>query len=207
MKKVFIILLSLLSSSAYAVDSYYGSVQIGRSDVSNSSITSQLGNGVEANGTVSYASKLHGGLAFGRQIDKMRYEIEYQYGRLGVDSASLGAVSKSVSTNGHYEALMLNAYYSHDFSEKVTGFVGGGIGWSKKEIPSVGILTHCNCVAESSGDGTAYQAKIGFDYKIKEDQSVGVQLTTLKLPKATSSTTNYSNENINILGITYKKLF
>lgn len=126
---------------------------------------------------------VHGGLMVGRQSEHLRYELEYETGRIEFDRLSLDPLSAAVNGKGRYHALFANAYRTDRLSERIDSFVGGGIGWGRVKLPLLGLGANCNCFGPASKSGFAWQLRAGLGYRVSEQASVSLQYTWLSLPR------------------------
>lgn len=142
-----------------------------------------FGFGSPLSGRADLDRGVHGGLMVGRQSEHLRYELEYETGRIEFDRLSLDPLSATVNGKGRYHALFANAYRTDRLSERIDGFVGGGIGWGRVKLPLLGLGANCNCFGPASKSGFAWQLRAGLGYRVSEQASVSLQYTWLSLPR------------------------
>ncbi|TCW31837.1 outer membrane protein [Gulbenkiania mobilis] len=165
--------------------------------------------GVTASGEAALDSGLHGGLMLGRQTEHARFEMEYQRGAIELNSLKLGPLNRSADGTGHYDAVTVNAYRTHDFNERWSAFAGAGIGWGKVRMPS-GRLEGCECFASASESGLVYQGRIGVEYRLARAHSAFAQYSLLRLPGASGGGTPqvaYEDRTIGSVTVGYRMLF
>jgi opacity protein-like surface antigen len=209
--KLFLLALSLAGASALAAQpGYYGGIQGGVNDVKDWGANVSLGAGVSLPGTVGANDGKHLGLFLGRQTENARFEIEYQWGDFDITSIKLGPLTQAMATGGDYKALTFNAYRTHDFDEKWTGYLGLGIGWGRVTLPRMGFTGGCNCFPEASKSGFAYQGRVGMEYHFDERNNAFLQYTSLRLPKPSSSSTpgvDYARKSVGVIAVGYRRQF
>lgn len=142
-----------------------------------------FGTGTPFTGTMELDRGLHGGLVLGRQKDHLRYELEYEAGRMKVTRLTLDPLSEAVDAKGRYQALFANAYRTDRLSESVGSFIGGGIGWGRVKLPELGLGDTCKCFGPAEKSGFAWQLRAGLSYRLAAQDSVSLQYTWLNLPK------------------------
>ncbi|MBZ2209518.1 outer membrane beta-barrel protein [Massilia soli] len=142
-----------------------------------------FGAGTPLNGRMELDRGLHGGLVIGRQKDHLRYELEYEAGRLEVTRLTLAPLSEAVDANGRYQALFANAFRTDQLSESVDSFIGGGIGWGRTTLPLLGVGASCKCFGPAEKSGFAWQLRAGLGYRVAERDSIVLQYTWLNPPK------------------------
>ncbi len=158
----------------------YLGLQLGLHDVDAWPAQISLGNGVDFEGGVTLEDDLAFGLQLGREYENSRYELEYQRGGYTMATINLGALSEEVAGDkGRYEALTLNALRLHDFSERLTGYAGLGIGYGRAQLPAAGFAGGCQCFPEAEESGFVWQARIGLEYRLGERARLGLQYSRL----------------------------
>jgi opacity protein-like surface antigen len=145
-----------------------------------------FGFGTPLTGRADLDRAVHGGLMVGRQSGHLRYELEYEAGRIEVERLTLDPLSQAVSAKGRYQALFANAYRTDRLSESVDSFVGGGIGWGRVKLPLLGLGSSCNCFGPASKSGFAWQLRAGLGYRMSEVSKLTLQYTLLALPRPES---------------------
>jgi opacity protein-like surface antigen len=170
-----------------------------------------LGPGVTLPGTVGLKRGSHFGLQAGRQWQNWRFEGEYQHGTFDLRSIQLGPVTESISESGSYDTLMANAYRTASLTSNLSAFGGLGVGWGRVKLPQMGFAsTGCNCFADSSKSGFAWQARAGVEYAITPNDNVFAQYSYIGLPKPSGGGTpsvQYERKNVSTLGIGYRRTF
>lgn len=169
-----------------------------------------LGNNVELDGSVEYDDKFEAGLQVGREYENYRLELEYQQGRLDLERINLGNLTEATSGTGRYEALSVNAYRMEDLTERFSVFAGLGIGWVRTRLPTMGFTGGCQCFSGAENDDMFWQARLGFDYRIREDIDLGLQYSRLfDVPGPASATLapgiRYEGKDIDTLAIALRK--
>ncbi|WP_209587416.1 outer membrane beta-barrel protein [Massilia sp. BHUDP2] len=142
-----------------------------------------FGFGTPRSGHADLDRGVHGGLMVGRQSEHLRYELEYETGRIEVERLTLDPLSQAVNGKGRYHALFANAYRTDRLSERIDSFVGGGIGWGRVKLPQLGLGANCNCFGPASKSGFAWQLRAGLGYRVSDQASVSLQYTWLSLPR------------------------
>ncbi len=142
-----------------------------------------FGFGAPQTGRADLDRGLHGGLMLGRQSEHLRYELEYEAGRIEVERLTLAPLSAAVEGKGRYQALFANAYRTDRVSERVDSFIGGGIGWGRVKLPLLGLGANCNCFGPAAKSGFAWQLRAGLGYRVSAQSSVTLQYTWLSLPR------------------------
>ena len=204
--------MALLPAAALAAEpANYAGAHLGASNLDNWPVTVDFGAGVSANGNLATDSSWHGGFFIGRQTQNARFEVEYERGRVDIGGASLGLVGAAAGGGtGHYQALLLNAYRTHEFNPKLNGYAGIGIGVGAVSLPALAPLTACNCFRGASNTELALQARLGAEYQADGGHRVFVQYTWLRLSGPDSGgvpAANYSNKTIGSVSAGYRKLF
>jgi len=188
---------------------YYGGVHGGVNLIDKWPAEVNFG-GATAGGSLKLERSLHFGLFAGQERDKVRLELEYQRGRVEVESASLGPVTQAVSGKGRYQALTANAYRTFELAPRWNGYLGVGIGWGSVDLPQLAAVSGCNCFRDASENGLVVQARVGAEYQIDAEQFVSAQLTALRLPGPDSGTTpgvRYSSRWLGALSLGYRRRF
>jgi len=142
-----------------------------------------FGFGTPRTGRADLDRGVHGGLMVGRRSEHLRYELEYETGRIEVERLNLEPLSQAVNGKGRYHALFANAYRTDRLSERIDSFVGGGIGWGRVKLPLLGLGTSCNCFGPAAKSGFAWQLRAGLGYRVSEQANVTLQYTWLSLPR------------------------
>ncbi len=158
----------------------YLGLQLGLHDVDAWPARISLGNGVDFDGGVLLDEQPAWGVQFGREHENWRYELEYQRGGYEVGTLNLGALTEDVQGDeGQYEALLLNGMRLHDFSERLAGYLGLGIGMGRTELPAQGFTGGCQCFPEAEESGFVWQARIGLEYRFGERTRLGLHYSRL----------------------------
>ena len=189
---------------------YYAGGHLGVNLLGSWPGTVDFGGGIEVGGRLNLDQGEHYGLILGRQTEKGRFEIEYQRGGFDLTGASLGAVSRTVSGKGRYEALTLNAYRFRKLDEAWTAYVGVGIGWGRVRLPGADLGSVCNCLPAVSDGGFVYQGRLGLEYRFGDRHHLFGQYTWLNLPGPDSGGTpgvDYSRRGVGTLSIGYRRPF
>lgn len=202
------------SSAAQASDLkdkpvYYAGGHLGINQVSRWPASVDFG-GVRVDGQLALDDGSQFGLLLGRQTEKGRFEVEYQRGGFDLTGASLGAVSRSLSGKGRYEALTLNAYRFHRLNEAWTAYVGAGIGWGRVRLPAADLGSVCDCLPAASDGGLAYQGRIGLEYRFGDRHHVFGQYNWLSLPGPAvggAPGVDYGRRGVGALSIGYRRPF
>jgi opacity protein-like surface antigen len=171
-----------------------------------------LGPGVSLPGSVGLKRGSQFGLQLGRQTGtNWRFEGEYQHGTFDLTRIELGGIAESVSASGSYDALTANAYRTASLTSALTAYGGLGVGWGRVKLPQMGFTsTGCNCFADASKSGFAWQARAGLEYAITPHDNVFAQYTFLGLPRAESGGVpgvQYERKNVSSIGIGYRRTF
>lgn len=169
--------------------------------------------GPRADGVLGLDKSYHLGFAAGRERNDWRYELEYQRGRIRIESLALGARSQAVDTDGHYDTVMLNGYRKYQASERFSLFAGLGIGWGKVSFPQSrfsGPGGSCNCFPAAHDDGFVYEGRIGAEFALVPNQSIYAMYTRLHLDGLSSSgmpSTQYEKRWLGAVSIGYRHTF
>lgn len=142
-----------------------------------------FGFGTPRSGRADLDRGAHGGLVFGRQSEHLRYELEYETGRIEVERLTLDPLSQAVDGKGRYHALFANAYRTDRLSERIDAFAGAGIGWGRVALPLLGLGTNCDCFGPAENSGFAWQLRAGLGYRVSALSNVSLQYTWLSLPR------------------------
>jgi opacity protein-like surface antigen len=142
-----------------------------------------FGFGAPRSGRADLERGVHGGLMVGRQSEHLRYELEYETGRVEVERLTLAPLSQAVNGKGRYHALFANAYRTDRLSDRIDSFVGGGIGWGRVKLPQLALGANCNCFGPASKSGFAWQLRAGLGYRLSEGSNLTLQYTWLSLPR------------------------
>lgn len=156
---------------------FYGTVHAGTNDVDEWQGRVQLGKGVAFDGNLTLDSEWAAGLAAGRDYGNYRVELEYQQGRYGVTSLSLGTQQASANAAGNYQALTVNAYRSAQLYRRFYGYAALGLGWGEAELPQLGFAGGCQCFAAADESGFIWQWRLGLEYHIGDSNSLFLQYT------------------------------
>jgi len=158
----------------------YLGLQLGLHDVDAWPARISLGNGVDFDGGVLLDEQLAWGVQLGREHENWRYELEYQRGGYEVGTLNLNALTENVrGDEGRYEALLLNGLRLHDFSERLTGYLGLGIGLGRAELPAQGFTGGCQCFPAAEESGFVWQARLGLEYRLGERTRLGLHYSRL----------------------------
>lgn len=169
--------------------------------------------GPRVDGRLGLDKSYHLGLAAGRDTAHWRYEVEYQHGRMKIDSLALGDQAQSVGGSGHYDMLMLNGYRKYQASESVNLFAGLGAGWGRVSFPDsrfTGLGSECACFRAAHDSGFAYQGRLGAELALAPDQSLYVMYTRLHLDGTSAGampSTHYDKRWVGAASIGYRYLF
>jgi opacity protein-like surface antigen len=152
------------------------------------------------------------GLQLGRQTgNNWRFEGEYQHGTFDLTRIELGGVTESVSASGSYDTLMANAYRTASLTPSLSAYGGLGAGWGRVRLPQMGFAsTGCNCFADASKTGFAWQARAGLEYALTPNDNVFAQYSFLALPRPSSGGSpgvQYDRKNVSSVGIGYRRTF
>ncbi len=197
---------------------YYGSIQVGRNNVTSWKNEVNLGGGVQLPGLVSSDAKGVVGLVLGRQETRVdnneqkitRYELEYQRGQFNLTGVEVGVVNAAVSGKGKYEALTLNAVRQVPWNESWSGYAGLGIGWGRVQMPQFTLSNACNCTGSPNKSGLTVLARGGVEYSLDNQNKAFVQYTFLNLKGPDSDGTpsrNYSRKWVGALSVGYRYIF
>jgi len=198
------------ASAVAAEPGYYAGVHGGMNDLEQWPATVTLGPGVSLPGSLKLDKGLTLGLIVGRQTEKARFEVELQGGRFDVTAIQLGVLQQNVSASGRYQAATFNAYRTHEFAQRLTGYAGLGIGWGRASLPQLGFAGGCNCFGSASETGLAYLGRLGLEYRLGDRHDVFAQYTWLRLPKLDSGgapSTAYARKTVGIASFGYRHGF
>ncbi|MGG7604492.1 outer membrane protein [Massilia sp. BKSP1R2A-1] len=175
---------ALMATQAGAADPVrYWGAHAGVNTLKHMDARVDFGFGTPIGGRADLDRGVHGGLMVGRQSEHLRYELEYETGRIEVERLTLAPLSEAVSGKGRYHALFANAYRTDRLTESVDSFVGGGIGWGRVKLPQLGLGATCNCFGPADKSGFAWQLRAGLSYRLSEVSNVALQYTWLSLPR------------------------
>ena len=202
---------SLAGTGAFAAEpAYYAGVHGGVNNLEDWSADVTLGPGVSLPGSLTLDHGSNFGLIIGRQTENARFELELQGGKFDVTGIQLGLLQQNVSAGGRYDALTFNAYRTHPFAERLTGYAGLGIGWGRASLPQLGFTAGCNCFASASESGFAYLGRLGLEYRLGDRHNLFAQYTWLRLPKINSGGTpgtEYARKGVGIASVGYRYTF
>lgn len=177
-------LLAVQSNEASAADPVrYWGAHAGVNTLKDWNTQVDFGFGTPVTGRADLERGVHGGLMVGRQSEHLRYELEYETGRIEVERLTLAPLSQSVNGKGRYHAVFANAYRTDRLTDRIDSFVGGGIGWGRVKLPLLGLGANCNCFGPADKSGFAWQLRAGLGYRVSEQASVSLQYTWLSLPR------------------------
>lgn len=175
---------ALLASQAMAAEPVrYWGVHAGVNTLKSWDAGIDFGTGTPFSGQMELDRALHGGLAVGRQSEHLRYELEYEAGRIEVTRLTLAPLSAAVDGKGRYQAVFANALRTDRLSESLDSFIGGGIGWGKVKLPLLGLGDTCKCFGPAEKSGFAWQLRAGLGYRLAAADSISLQYTWLNLPE------------------------
>ncbi len=158
---------------------YYAAVHAGLHDVDEWNGQVELGKGIAFDGNVGLDSKWAAGLAFGREFEHTRLELEYQQGRYDVTDIALGVQRADVSGSGKYQALTANVYRFAQLYKRLDGYAALGIGWGKASLPQLGFNGGCQCFVAADESGFIWQWRLGLEYRVSDSQFLFLQYTGL----------------------------
>ncbi|MCC6071969.1 outer membrane protein [Massilia sp. GCM10020059] len=175
---------ALLATQAVAAEPVrYWGVHAGASTLESWDAAIDFGAGAPFNGQVELERGVHGGVAVGRQSGHLRYELEYETGRMEVTRLTLAPLSEAVDGKGRYQAVFANAFRTDRLSGSLDSFIGGGIGWGRVKLPLLGLGDSCKCFGPADKSGLAWQLRAGLGYRLAAQHSLTLQYTWLKLPE------------------------
>ncbi len=98
--------------------------------------------------------------AFGHYLnDNVRIEGEFSYHTIEADTLTSAGVTYDASgLESKAIAITANAYYTVPLTEKLSPYIGGGLGWAQE--------------TEDNLNALAYQARIGVDYKLNDKNTI-----------------------------------
>lgn len=168
---------------------FYAGLQAGTNDLRHWPATVGFAAGARAHGGLSPDPAASFGLAVGRRTENARFEFEYQRGRFHLRGTNLGAVSVSASGAGQAETVLFRADRVLPIADTLTAYAGGGLGWGSVTLPHAGSAGGCPCFGAPTGQGLAYQGRVGFEYSFTNGPNVFVQASWISLPGASSGGT------------------
>ena len=168
---------------------YYVGLHAGANDLKHWPASVGFGAGVKAQGRLTLDHGANIGLAVGRRTENARFEFEYQRGRFQLRGTDLGSVGSSASGAGHYETFLFNADRVLPVNGALAAYVGGGLGWGSVSFPSAGSAGGCNCFGSASGNGLAYQGRVGLEYTLGNGPNLYLQAGWISLPGGSSGGT------------------
>jgi opacity protein-like surface antigen len=124
----------------------------------------------------------HLGLAWGRQHDRIRHEVELQHGRVKIKGARLGTTSEAVAASGSYTVLTVNALHHAVVNEVLSLYGGVGAGVARVQLPHISLARGCSCLPEADKTGFAWQARVGAEHRVSPSGLVFGQLGYLRVP-------------------------
>jgi opacity protein-like surface antigen len=198
----------LCAPSVMAQQTNYAGVHLGMNTLSRWPLEVNFGRGVTTPGYLELDNGIHGGLMFGRQLNNgFRYELEYQQGRINIDSVTLGPVSRNNSAHGKYQVLMLNGYRDFVLGSNWNAYLAAGIGWGSVKMPSLPPLNGCNCFQSASGTDVALQLRAGAEYEVAAGRKVFLQYSALRLPGVGSDvipSVDYARRTVGAITVGYR---
>ncbi len=169
--------------------------------------------GTRASGSYETRRGGHYGLIIGRELDRLRVELEFEGGNQRIDRAQVGELSEPQSGTVRYRALLVNAMRDFELSttKPLFAFVGAGIGIGKVSLPGSTLSDGCNCLKEASGTGFAWQLRGGLEYRASHNNRFFIQFTHLAMPSPGPvqglPVTDYSNRAVQALSVGYRRMF
>ncbi|TFH70302.1 hypothetical protein E3V39_15075 [Gammaproteobacteria bacterium LSUCC0112] len=157
----------------------YVGVHAGPHDLRQWPVEVNLGNDIRLPGRLDLDAGFRYGALLGRQYKKYRYELEYQEGRFDINDINLGKRSQDVDDSGKYQVWTLNAYRTKELGQRVTGFIGAGIGWGHSRLPEMGFTNGCQCFPKADGSDFIWQLRAGLERQLSLRNHLGIQYTRL----------------------------
>lgn len=200
---------AMAQAAGDAQESRYWSAQAGMNSLSHWPAEVDFG-GPKAQASLGLERGAQFGAAWGKQYDKARYELEYQHGRLKIDSVTIAGLTEQVSASGHYDVLIANALRHVAINPDWSAYAGLGIGIGRVSLPGIGLASGCKCFSEASKSGFTYQARIGTEHRLSETGFGFAQLGWIKLPGTSSGampSVTYPKRGVATLGFGYRGLY
>ncbi|MBB3119972.1 outer membrane protein [Pseudoduganella violacea] len=166
--------------------------------------------GARADGALELARAGHGGAILGRQGESTRLELEYQRGRIKLERITLAAISETSSASSHYATAMLNAYWQPRLTGELSAFAGLGVGWASVTLPEASFSNGCHCFGPARKRGSAWQWRLGAEYRLAPQHAVFLAWTRLRLPGPHADGTpsaSYRAQHFNAASLGYRYLF
>lgn len=192
--------LLLLPLAVSAQESRYWSAQAGIDKLSRWPATVGFG-GPTVDAELELKRGPQVGLAWGKQYDRARYELEYQHGRFGIEHASVAGIGNAVDANGSYDVLTANALRQFPLSPTWSLYAGLGIGAGRAKLPHITLASGCKCMAGASRSGLAWQAKTGAGVRVSASKLAFLQLGWLSVPGPEAPTIRYPRRGFAVLGL------
>lgn len=149
----------------------------------------------------------HLGFKLGRKYTRARYELEYQYGRIEIDRASVAALVQGQSANGSYHVATVNALRYRPVNAELSVYAGVGVGFARVSLPDLSVAS-CKCLVESDRTGFAWQARVGAERRVSEKGFLIAQLGWLAIPGPRakgSSGVSYEKKGFATVNVGYRR--
>ncbi|WP_256081674.1 outer membrane protein [Massilia sp. YIM B04103] len=188
---------------------YYAGLHLGQHSRETWPASVDFG-GVRADGALELARASHAGLMLGRQGQSTRLELEYQRGRVKLERITLANISEGSSAGSHYATAMLNAYWQPRLTGGLSAFAGLGAGWASVSLPDASFSNGCHCFGPARKRGSAWQLRLGAEYKLAPQHAVFLAWTRLRLPGPHADGTpsaSYRAQHFNAASLGYRYLF
>ena len=192
--------LLLLPLAVSAQESRYWSVQAGIDKLSRWPATVGIG-GPTVDAELALKRGPQFGLAWGKQNERARYELEVQHGRFAIEHASVAGIGNAVDAKGSYDVLTANALRQFPLTPSWSLYAGLGIGAGRAKLPHITLASGCKCMAGASKSGFAWQAKTGAEVRLSESRLAFLQLGWLSVPGPEASTMRYPRRGFAVLGL------
>lgn len=205
------LLLAIAAGPASAAEpSNYAGVHLGANDLSSWPATVDFGADVRVDGRLDLDRGAHGGVMFGRQTERARFELEYQHGQAAIQSATLGPRSQSANGTARYDVLTVNAYRTQPITERFGVFAGLGLGWGSVTLPRLAPFNGCNCFSQAKRTGFVYQLRVGGEFDVSARDHVFLQYTSVRLPAPNAGgapSIAYARRTAGVVGVGWRHNF
>ncbi|MFP5394332.1 MAG: outer membrane protein [Gammaproteobacteria bacterium] len=184
----------------------YWSAQLGAHNLKRWPATVDFG-GPTVDASLELKRGIEFGIAAGKQKDKMRYELEYQHGRIGITRAQVAELGEAVSAKGSYDVVTANVARRLPVNDALSLYATLGAGVARTKLPSLTLSSGCKCVADADKTGFAWQARVGAEQRLSEKGFGFVQAGWLSLPAPRGGAISYARRGTAVLSIGYRGLY
>lgn len=138
---------------------------IGDHDLQQWQAEIDFGSGVTLPGMVSINSDYAASIAFGREYQRLLFQLEYAYGSFAPGEVRIEQSRETGNWEGSYRALTLDAGYKIPLTQKFRLMPVIGAGVARANLPLM-INNGCQCFKTARSSGVVYKAQLDLDYSV-----------------------------------------